>query len=154
PKRHADRISLQLHIGAWRMRRIFLPSSWIAVLVSVLFSQILFASPFQSQHRRISGVIVTSKDEAVKGVTVIARSAGSAQSAVTDDDGEFSLDAPNEEITLQVRGPYIKPEEQTIRMDDSSESLRIAIEFLIPPIDQSIVVTATALEPQIETRSD
>src|SRR3989454_619950 len=103
--------------------------------------------------RPISGVVVTSKDEAVYGVTVIAGSNFGEQRTVTDNDGRFQLDVPNKEVTLRFEGKNIRPQERTIGLNEASV-LRVEIEFLIPPIHQSIVIVASALEPGVETHSD
>src|SRR5262249_8076960 len=57
-------------------------------------------------------------------------------------------------LTLRIEGQYIKAKESTIRSSDPTDNLHILVEFLIPPIHQSIVITASALEPQMETHSD
>src|SRR6266850_8331294 len=100
--------------------------------------------------RPISGVVVTSKDEAVYGVTVIASSNIGEQRTVTDNDGRFQLDVPSQEVTLRFEGQNIRPQERTIGLNEATV-LRVEIEFLIPPIHQSMVIVASALEPSVET---
>src|SRR6266850_2372728 len=112
------------------------------------------ALPLQAQALRpISGVVVTSKDEAVYGVTVIASSNIGEQRTVTDNDGRFQLDVPSQEVTLRFEGQNIRPQERTIGLNEATV-LRVEIEFLIPPIHQSMVIVASALEPSVETHSD
>src|SRR6267378_5555676 len=112
------------------------------------------ALPLQAQALRpISGVVVTSKDEAVYGVTVIASSNIGEQRTVTDNDGRFQLDVPSQEVTLRFEGRNIRPQERTIGLNEATV-LRVEIEFLIPPIHQSMVIVASALEPSVETHSD
>jgi hypothetical protein len=102
--------------------------------------------------RRIAGVIVDRKDEVLAGIIVIARSASGERRTTTDDTGQFAIDVPDEEITLRVEGEYIKPQEQIVSR--ASENLRIEADYEIPPLHQSIVITASGLEPQVETHSD
>src|SRR5882762_9660787 len=112
------------------------------------------ALPLQAQALRpISGVVVTSKDEAVYGVTVIASSNIGEQRTVTDNDGRFQLDVPSQEVTLRFEGKNIRPQERTIGLNEATV-LRVEIEFLMPPIHQSMVIVASALEPSVETHSD
>ena len=112
------------------------------------------ALPLLAQDvRPISGVVVTSKDEAVYGVTVIASSNIGEQRTVTDNDGRFQLDVPSQEVTLRFEGQNIRPQERTIGLNEATV-LRVEIEFLIPPIHQSMVIVASALEPSVETHSD
>ena len=98
-----------------------------------------------------TGVVVDHKDQVLGGVTVIARAASGESRTTTDDVGQFSIDIPDEEITLRVEGRYIKPQEQIVT---NSENIRIKVDYEIPPIQQSVVITASALEPQVETHSD
>ena len=81
------------------------------VLTSLLWLHVLTATPLQAESRRVSGVVVTNKDEAVKGVTVIAGGVGrEPQSVITNEDGEFTLEVPDETITLSIKGQYIATE--------------------------------------------
>ncbi len=107
-----------------------------------------------SSTREISGVIVDQSDAVLSGVTVIARSATDERRTTTNETGQFGLTMPNEDVDVRVEGQYIKPFEQRIPAQTPSESLRITVEYLIPVIHQSLVITESALEPQVETHSD
>ena len=52
--------------------------------------------------RRLSGVVITDRDEAVAGATIIARYELGEQRAVSDVAGRFSLAVPNVPLTLIV----------------------------------------------------
>jgi hypothetical protein len=128
----------------------------IPILVLILFS-LLHRSAFARQlsgSRTISGVIVGPKNEVLPGVAVVVRSGEGERTFTTDERGLFSGDLPNQEVRLHVEGQYIKPQDRIIGSGDPSTNLRIEIEYLIPPIHQSLVITASALEPQLETRND
>src|SRR5262245_66338638 len=93
----------------------------------LLFSLLLIArSGFAVQlpERRISGVVVTAKNEVVKDVSLVVRGQDPEKRTITNEDGKFSLDIPGEEVTLRIEGPYIKPQERTIRAADTSTDLR------------------------------
>jgi hypothetical protein len=139
-----------------RLRKLLCSSLGYGVVATILLTSSVpvWASALQFQTRRVAGVIVTSKDEVVKGVSIIATSAKGEKTTVSDDDGVFSLDVPNEDVTLRIEGQYIKPHELTLRSNTPSDRLRIQIAFLMAPIHQSIVITASALEPKVETHSD
>src|SRR5437773_2980564 len=104
--------------------------------------------------RTVSGVIVGPKNEVLTGATVIARAAGAEQRITTDDRGQFRIEVPPGEVTLHIEGQYIKPQDRIIPTEAATTNLRIEIEYLIPPIHQGLVITASALEPQAETHSD
>src|SRR5262245_16019284 len=124
-------------------------------LFVLLFSYSVWTSPMRAPDtRKISGVVVTPKNESVRAVTVIAKTSSWETRSITNDDGEFRLEVPDENITLRIEGPYLAPHEESIDVRFASENLRIEIAFQIPPIHQSIVITASALEPQVQTYSD
>ncbi len=129
--------------------------NWHSTILAILLIAIFAAAGFSMQTgSRISGVVADRKDEVLPGVTVIARGASGEWRTTTNETGEFSLEAPNEDVSLRIEGQYVKPQEQAIPAGSASENLHIQVDYLIPPIHQSMVITASALEPQVETRSD
>src|SRR5213594_1984642 len=126
-----------------------------AVVLLMAVAQTGLASAEQSpQSRMIFGVIVGPKSEVLSGVTVVVRGGVNEPRTMTDERGQFSIISPAQEVTLHVEGQYIKPQDRIVSAGEASANLRIEIEYLIPPIHQSLVITASALEPQVETRSD
>ena len=124
-------------------------------IVLFLTTQVLYASSMLTPaDRQVSGVIVDPKGQVLNGVTVIARSTTVERRAVTNDAGQFTLEVPNEDVSLSVQGQYIKPYQRELPLTTPMEPLKIEIEYLIPPIHHSIVITASALEAQVETRSE
>ena len=107
--------------------------SAIGIVAGILIvsSSTLWASTPQDAKHRVSGIIVTSKEEVVKDVSVTARTVTSQQTVVSNENGQFSLEVPNEELTLRVDGPYIKPQEQTVHPNMEARNLRIQIELFI-----------------------
>ena len=73
-----------------------------------------------------AGVVVDHKDQVLSGVTVIARGLHGESRTTTDDVGQFSIDVPDEEITLHVEGQYIKTQEQIVT---NSQSVRIKVDY-------------------------
>jgi outer membrane receptor protein involved in Fe transport len=103
--------------------------------------------------RVISGTVVTSKNEVVAHVTIIARSASGEQKAVTNADGNFRLQVANEGLALRVEGKNIAAQELTIKPGDKTDNLRIEIEYVIPKIHDSLVISASQLDPTIDRRN-
>src|SRR5947207_3398303 len=129
--------------------------NWHSVILATLLIAMFAAAAFAMQSsRRISGVVADRKAQVLVGITVIARGASGERQTTTNETGQFTLDVPNEDVALSIEGQYLKPQEQAIPAGGVSENLRIEVDYLIPPIHQSIVITASALEPQVETRSD
>ncbi len=108
----------------------------------------------QSSMRMLAGSVVTGKNEAVVDVTVIAISASGERKAMTDAEGRFHLQVPNEALTLRVEGRNIAAQELKISADGKADNLRIEIEYLIPKIHDGLVISATQLDPTIDRRNE
>src|SRR3984893_6750990 len=106
------------------------------------------------EGRKVAGMVVTDKQEAVRTVSVTARYPSGERSTVTDDDGHFELQVPAEDIKLSVTGKFISPNERVLSLQDTTGSLVIAISYRIPPARESLVITATALDPTIDRRNN
>lgn len=104
--------------------------------------------------RILSGTIVSQQNESVTGVTVTARFASGEQRATSDAEGNFRLVIPNEQVTLTFEGKNVTPSERIINPGDATENLQIKIELVASPINESVVIVGTALEPSIERRDD
>ena len=94
------------------------------------------------------------KGQVLPGMVVIASGVNGESRTTTNGTGQFTLETPNQDVSLRIEGPYIKPLVQSLTIASASENLRIQVEYRIPPIHQSFVITASALEPQVETYSD
>lgn len=102
----------------------------------------------------VAGVVVTSKNESVPGVTVLARFVSGEMKAETDSDGRFRLEIPPGPVTLRVEGKYVVPLERALTADENSENLEIRIEYVVPPVHESMVIVAPQLDPSIDRRND
>ena len=108
--------------------------------------------------RAVSGVVLTEKNEGVPGVTVAADvlsdSTSIRQQSLTDGQGKFLLLVPAGEVTLSVSGNYIAPFEKVLAAKDATENLELYIHYAIAARHESIVITASALDPTIDRRND
>ncbi len=104
--------------------------------------------------RTLSGTIVTPKNEAVAGVSVIVRSSAGEQKTVSDSEGEFRLTVPDEPLSVRIEGKNVAVQERVIGKGEAAENLRFEIEYLIAPIHESLVITAAQLDPSINRRND
>ena len=55
---------------------------------------------------------------------------------------------------MKVIGKYLVSEEKSIDVSDSSENLQLRVSYAIPPVYESLVISATALNPTIDQRND
>ncbi|MGH9833348.1 MAG: TonB-dependent receptor [Blastocatellia bacterium] len=125
---------------------------WGYFLAGIL---ILGCAQVQAQTgRTLSGVIVTAKNEVVAGASVIVRAGSEERKTLSDGQGNFKLEAPDGALTLQVSGRNIAAAERKIGAGEPVENLRIEIEYTIPPIHDSLVITAAQLDPTIDRRND
>jgi TonB-dependent receptor-like protein len=108
----------------------------------------------QTKMRPLSGIVVTNKNEAVKGVFIIARYPSGEQKTISDEDGAFRIVVPDIPLTLVIEGKQVTAQQRTINAGEPSENLRIEIEYIIPPVHESVVIVASALDPGIDRRND
>ncbi len=104
--------------------------------------------------RRVSGVVVTRKDEAVRGVTVIGQTPSGESRTMTNEDGQFELNLPAGALTLRVEGKNVAPLQRIIPETETTANGVLVIDFTIPPLHQSLVIVASALQPEIERRNE
>jgi len=88
------------------------------------------------------------------GATVIASLGSENIDTQTDAQGRFSLQAPAGRATLHVKGEYIAHQELVLESADSRENVVLNIHYSIAPLHESLVITATALDPTIGRRND
>jgi hypothetical protein len=117
----------------------------------------LGAAPGSAQtatFRTISGTVVTDRKQVVSGVSVTATwNVGSAE-AKTDRNGAFHLVAPRVPLTITVVGNYLQFKPLPLEMNETSEGLELLVNYFIAPVQQSLVISATALNPTIDQRND
>jgi TonB dependent receptor/TonB-dependent Receptor Plug Domain len=104
--------------------------------------------------RTLSGVVLTTKNQAVNGVSVTVLSSSGPQTMTCDPDGKFQFLVPAGTLTLRVEGKFVVTREVEIRSDDPTEDLRIEVDFVVPPIHNRLVIEATALDPGIDRRNE
>ncbi|HWQ36156.1 MAG TPA: TonB-dependent receptor [Blastocatellia bacterium] len=121
--------------------------------LALLMLIVSFSAVAQSP-RTLSGTIVTRDNEAVPGVTVSVRSALNEQQTVTDAAGRFTLQVPDGALTVQLTGKNIAPQKRALRADQATDNLRFEISWLIPPIHDSLVISASQPDPSIDRRND
>ncbi|MCA1614742.1 MAG: TonB-dependent receptor [Acidobacteria bacterium] len=126
-------------------------------LSAVVFCLLTFSQPAAAQsagRRALSGVVVTASGEVVPGVAVVVTSAGVELRAVSDAEGAFRLSVPRGALTLNLSGENIAPAVREIAAGDSAGGLRLVIEYVVPPIHESIVIVDSSLDPGVERRNE
>ncbi|CAN5180467.1 hypothetical protein BH20ACI2_BH20ACI2_03470 [soil metagenome] len=104
--------------------------------------------------RQLSGVAVTSQFESVPNVEINVATASGNLSAITARDGTFLLDVPREALSVKVGGRNIAPQILDFPADQRLTDLRIKVNYLIPPIAETVTIEGGILSPALETRDD
>jgi hypothetical protein len=130
---------------------VSLVAALLAVALLPVCSAVVIAQ--EKSPRLLSGVVVTSHNEAVVGATVTARYPSGEQSVTSDRAGQFTLAVPFEPVTLTVTGKNISPSEIRLNPDELAAPQRIEISYVIPPLHDSLVIMAGQPDPVIDRRN-
>jgi len=103
--------------------------------------------------RRLSGLIVTEKNEPVSGVALSIRGAAGELRATSDAAGRFSVMVWRESLTLRIEGKNVEPLERHLGPEENSEDLEIRVRFIIQPVHDTVVIVSSALDPGIDLRN-
>jgi hypothetical protein len=104
--------------------------------------------------RTVSGVVITDRNEVVPGAKVVAEYGSGTAEATSDASGAFRLLVPEQSLTLKVVAKYVVFEPRRVGTADPSENLLLQVGYAIAPVHESIVITATALNPTLDQRND
>ena len=88
----------------------------------------------------LTGVVVTEKQEVVRGATLIAISSSGHQVAVTDENGRFRFEGVTGVVKLSVSGKFITPNEQALTPDATRKDLTIVIGYQNPAAHENLVI--------------
>jgi hypothetical protein len=138
-----------------RSPKIGVPTRRIALLfllvASVFVARLFAQSP---ALRAVTGIVLTERNEAVPGAIVAANWSFGSTEATTDSNGNFRLSAPREALTVDVHGKYLESRPVRLLANDSAEGLELRVAFSIAPVHETLVITATALNPTIDQRNE
>src|SRR5262245_55058168 len=138
---------------------IFTLASWVVLLLVNAGSQLARGSDHHSatllpHFRTVSGYILSQQNERLPGVTVIVSGSTWDARTISDREGYFRIDVPVGAITIRFEGKNVQPFEKTVGRDEPSENLEIKINVVIAPIQESVVIQDTTLNPTIDQRND
>jgi outer membrane receptor protein involved in Fe transport len=113
------------------------------------------AAGAQAGGRRVlSGVVLTSRGEAVPGVAVVVAAPGGEVRALSDGEGGFRAPVPQGALTLRLSGKNLAPFAREMAANDATEDLRLVVEYVIPPVHESVVIVDASLQPGVERRNE
>ena len=104
--------------------------------------------------RIVSGYIFTQRNERLPGVTVIVRGFAWDAQTISDREGYFRLEVPVGSITIRLEGKNIQPLEKAFGRSELTENLEFKVNVVIAPLQESVVIQDTTLNPSIDQRND
>ena len=107
-----------------------------------------------AEMRTVSGVVLTEKNEVVPGATVTVETLSGNRQVTTDGQGRFSLAVPAGTTEVRVSGKYIASNELALGANRATNDLQLYVHYAIAPLHESMVITASALDPTIDRRND
>lgn len=120
----------------------------------LILAVLTFCTSVVAQQRVISGTIVTKSGELVPNAKVLASFPGGTADTSSDGAGRFTLSTPDVQVRLVVKGVNIPEVTRTIAKADRATGLVIEVEYKIATVRESLVITATVVDPAIERRND
>jgi len=125
-------------------------SGFLLVMLVFLFGNNVFAQ----NTRTFSGVILTQQFGLAPNVSIEVRTSNGKLNATSDAEGVFSLQVPNETLSVKFFGNNINPVTRIFAVTDTLIGLQIKINYTVPPVNENVTIEANALSPEVETRND
>ncbi|HYP02583.1 MAG TPA: TonB-dependent receptor [Pyrinomonadaceae bacterium] len=124
------------------------------ILLFILTLPTAIAAQQTPPTRTLSGTVLTQQNEAVAGVSILVRYASGEQRIESDAEGNFRAVVPAETLSLRFFGKKLALLAKTINPGETSENLVIRVAYVIPPVHESVVIEATALDPALDRRNE
>ena len=137
------------HVSLIRRMRIKLALLSLVCLAPNLFAQEGGAT------RVLSGTVTAQRGEVVPSVSVsVVAASGEQRQTQTDAEGRFRIAVPRERLSVKFFGKNIALVSKAVAAEESAEDLQIKVAFLVEPVHESVVISATTPEPGVERRDD
>ena len=124
--------------------------------IKILFALLVLLSfnAFAQTTRTLSGTIVTAQFELVPNITVEVQTSNGILTAVSDGEGRFSLQVPVDALSVKFSGNNIEPVTRIFTPTEKIENLQIKINYVVPPINETVTIRGDTLTPDFESRND
>jgi len=133
-------------IGKFNLRVLF-QTFVVLLLVSAL-------NIFAQNTRTFSGTVTTQQFELVPNVNIEIETSSGKITATTDPEGAFSVQVPNESISVKFSGNNIAPVTRIFAVTDTLIQLQIKTSFVVRPINENVTIEANTITPEVEFRND
>ena len=112
------------------------------------------ADVFAQNTRTFSGTVVTQQFELIPDVNIEIAASGGKITAKTDAEGAFSVQVPNESLSVKFFGNNIEPLTRIFSVTDTLIRLQIKANFVVRPINENVTIEANTLTPEVEQRNE
>ncbi len=123
----------------------------LLILLALFSTFSIFA---QTSTRTFSGVVVTQRFELVPRVKIEVQTSDENLSTTANAEGAFSLQVPNESLSVKFFGDNLQTITQIFAPSEKVENLQIKISYIVPPVNESVVIEADSLTPEVERRNE
>jgi len=130
------------------------PKAFLAACLCVVVALAASGWAQATAIRVVSGRVLTDRNEVVPDVQVTATWNDGSAETETDNNGAFHLTTPDVPLTLDVAGKYVVFQPVHVARSERTEDLDLRVTYAIAPVHQSLVISATALNPTIDQRND
>ncbi|HEX8637108.1 MAG TPA: carboxypeptidase-like regulatory domain-containing protein, partial [Pyrinomonadaceae bacterium] len=124
-----------------------------ALILSAAFCLVFISNITAQIERTFSGTVTTPQFELVPNVSIEIETSGGVISVTSDAEGAFSRQVPREPLSVKFFGKNIEPQTRIFAADENLENLQIKINYVVPPISESVVIEDDALAPDVERRN-
>ena len=115
----------------------------------------MFAVNILAQNTRtFSGTVLTQQFELIPNVSIEIETSSGKINATTDADGAFSVQVPNESLSVKFYGKNLSSVTRIFAATDAVSNLQIKTSYIIAPVNESVTIRADPLTPEIEQRND
>lgn len=126
----------------------------IPTVVAVMVLAAVCVFPQKPASRNFSGSVVSQQFEFVPNITIEVETSEGKRTVITDSEGRFSIEVPNEPISVRISGKNIETQTRFFAATDPVEGIQLKISFVLPKVAENVVIVADALTPDIENRND
>ncbi len=140
------------------MKSDFLSGNFIFKIRFVLifvFIALFSSSVFSQTSKTFSGIVLTQQFELVPNVDVEIQTSDGKLTAKSDAEGAFSVRVPADEpLSVRFSGKNIEPQTRIFAPSDALQNIQIKVAYIVPPINESVIIEDNTLSPEIETRNE
>jgi len=115
---------------------------------------VVFPIDVNAQNTRtFSGTVTTQQFELIPDVSIEIETSDGKITAATDAEGAFSVQVPNESLSVKFFGNNIAPVTRIFAATDTLIRLQIKASFVVRPINENVTIEANTLTPEVEFRN-